>query len=172
VLAIATTPVLRALLRAYLRTPKGRAGNTVLGLSEDLLRIDVVRRIRGGILPGVPFGIELEFDAPDGILLLKATVAPGSQSPRINPLPADVDAALLAGRIRTIIWSYTPAASRAPWPQPARPAIVGLGRGIHRFDALSAICVQAPDAARALRAILSGEPSPREQRQIVMAKAS
>jgi hypothetical protein len=169
---LATTPVLWALLRVYLRTPQARAKTSLLGLTEELLRIDVVRRLRGGIPPSLPFGVDIEFNAQDGILVLKGTVASDHQLARANPLPADIDAALLAGRVRAIIWTYTPAASSEPWPRAYRPRVVGLGRGTYRFDALAALSAFAPDAAPALRAILSGEPSPREQRLVMAATAS
>jgi hypothetical protein len=161
---IAMVPALRAILQAYLRSAEARARTTMMRVAEDLLKLDAVRRARGGIHPIPPFSIDLDFDRRSGELTLTSAAQPAARPPGSEPLLDEIESALKAGGVRTIVWNHTAIAHRVSCPRwPFAPVSVGLGNGVHRFDALAAVCGQAPAAASALRAILAGLDTPRDR---------
>ena len=132
-------------------------------MAEDLLKLEAVRRARGRIHPCPPFSIEVDFDRRSGELMLTSAAQPGNGAPG-NELLDEIEGALRAGRVRTILWNHAAIAHRVFCPRwPFGPIAVGIGNGVHRFDALSAICEQAPTAAPAVRAILAGQDTSRDR---------
>lgn len=159
--AVLRTPCLRALAGAYLHDAGTRAGVPAWRFAEDLMKIDIVRRARGGTLRArQPFAVGVEFDEGAGVLALTS----GDQleepaSPR-SPLPREIERAVLDGRVRLIVWDHTAVAYGVICEtRPGRWLQVGLGfGGVHRFEALSAVYSRSPGAAApALLAILRGE---------------
>jgi hypothetical protein len=154
-----SVPCFRTLVRTYLRTSRARRAVAAWRLTDDLLKIDIARRARGGILHAEQaFGVQTDFDATAGVLtLLSFGTAPGAAP---APLAAEVEDAVLEGRVHTIVWDHTPVAHDVVYAiEPGQWFRVGLGLdGVHRFEALSALYRLArAETAPALLAILRGE---------------
>ncbi len=155
------TPCLRALVVAYLRDAGMRAGVSAWHLAEDLMKIDIVRRARGGTLRArQPFAVGVEFDDDSGVLLLTSRDESGEPTPSRSPVPWEVERAILDGRVQLIVWDHTAVAYGIiceMWPGWWLPVGLGFG-GVWRFDALSAVYSRSPGTtAPALLAILRGE---------------
>jgi hypothetical protein len=161
---IVGTPHLRTLLRSYLREGGRRAGVPASRLVEDLVKIDIVRRARSGILRARPsFVVEIAFEAEGGTLILTSRATPETSAPAPPRVPVEIERALREGRVERITWSHVAVGDGVVYElQPGRWLHLGLGRvGVHHFDALATVCRSAPStAAPTLLAILGGERGP------------
>jgi Glycosyl transferases group 1 len=155
------TPCLQSLVRPYVRDHRVRAEVHMWQLLDDLMKIDIVRRARAGVLKArQPFGIRAEIDSTSSVLTL--TSFPNDGDPRLTAagVSPEVERAVLDGRVRMVVWDHTPMAYDIIYEAwPGRWFTVGLGAGgAHRFEALSAVCrLTAATAGVALLAILRGD---------------
>lgn len=157
---IFATPCLRAMVGLYLRSGRTRGEVPIWQLIDDLLKIDIARRARGGTLRSKqPFGIEVEFDADSSTLRLSSVARFAASAARAALLP-DVERAVREGRVRLVMWDHTAVAPDMIYEvRPGWWLQVGLGSGgVHRFEALSAVYRRSPnESARPLLMILGGE---------------
>jgi hypothetical protein len=135
-------------------------------LTDDLLKIDIARRARGGTLVArQPFDVRVDFDATAGVLTLTSFGMSGALPP--SALAPGVEEAVVEGRVQVIVWDHTAVARDIVYSiKPGQWFHVGLGvDGVHRFEALSGVYRLAPTkTAPAVLAILCGVTGPRKHR--------
>jgi len=160
VAAVIGTPALRALARECLRVHPMRFRQSVFSILDDLRKLDIVRRLRGGTLVvRQPFHLAIEFDPASRVLRLISRPA-GPARPTPAAVPRDVAAAVAAGEVALMLWDHsslghqiTYATRRGKW------STVGLGPGgVHRFDVITEVYRRAPEmAGRHLLSLLNGD---------------
>ena len=158
------TPCLRALLAGYLRAGRASRRFPVARLVEDLVKIDIVRRARAGLLMADPsFTIGVAFEPDAGMLMLTSRLHDGKPPVEATPLPADAEEAVRAGRVTAIVWNHEAVGNFIVCEMlRGRRLSVGLASdvyptGVHRFDGLSAVYAQSAATAAALLTILRGD---------------
>ena len=167
---------LRALVAQYLTDPRLRRQASCDGLMNDLLKLDIVRRVRLGILRArQPFQLSVDFDAGAGLVMLTSTplgdrneVAGegGSRSAAGGSVVRTrLEEALQRGLVKLIVWDHSALSLEIVYaPIGQKWITVGIGRGgIHRFDVLVQLAQHHPAATTpVLMPILVGEPAAAE----------
>jgi hypothetical protein len=154
-----SVPSLRAVMGAYLRNHRIRRGAEAWRLTDDLLKIDIARRARAGTLvTHPPFGVRVDFDPALAVLQLTSFRCVG-EAPPMAPLAPDVEAAVLGGRVQTLVWDHSAVSSHVVYSIRRGVALnVALGtQGVFGFAALSALVRADPSIGPAVLAILRGE---------------
>jgi hypothetical protein len=170
-IGLGTAP-LRTLIGRYLGDPTIRRQIRYHDLMNDLVKLDVIRRVRGGTLRArQPFHVTVGFDAEAGLLMLTSIAPRTSEDGAVNGdaraqsdgvlEPAQLEEALKHGRVKVIVWDHSALSLEIVYAPLGRKWItVGIGTGgVHRFDAL--IRLARHDAAwmtSVLMPILRGEP--------------
>jgi hypothetical protein len=159
--AITTYP-LRTLFLQGLADRRIRRGIGYERLVTDLLKLEIVRQARRGILEARGrFSIRSTFDPANGVLALTSVPAcsipledNGSES------TLAVSLALSRGRVTSIVWDHSALGWQVVWESRRSQRVtvfVGVG-GVHRFDALVELARGRPDrVARVLASILGGQ---------------
>ncbi len=167
----------RALLIRWLTCPRARTCVRPRALLKDVLRLGILRRVRGGMGTGrEPFWVSVQF-ANTGIEFLSHSGASeGNQciglARRAGRPPADgtvshARVALQSGRF-AIVWNHMALGRNVPYPVTAsRVLLFSMGQhGVHDFPALREIGKHAPEAAwAAIAPLLPEEAHSREGAQ-------
>lgn len=165
--AISTCP-LRTLFLQGLADRRIRRGIGYEKLVTDLLKLEVVRQARRGILEAQGrFSIRSSFDPANGVLRLTSVPArriPEEDDGSESTLAACV--ALSEGQVTSIVWDHSALGWHIVWEAGrAQPVTVFVGMGgVHRFEALEELARGRPNrVARVLASILGGQDA-RSQR--------
>jgi len=161
---IVGTPCLRALLAAHFRAGRASENVPLARLVEDLVKIDIVRRARAGLLTADPsFTIGVAFEPEGGVLMLTSRHRDDDTPTEAAPLPAEAEEAVRDGRVTAIVWNHRAVGDFVVCELlRGRRFSVGLGSdvyssGMHRFDGLSAVYARSAATAAALLTILRGD---------------
>jgi hypothetical protein len=163
---------LRTLVGQYLRNPRIRRQVRYHDLMNDLLKLDIIRRVRRGVLNArQPFQLSVAFDAEAGLVMLtsmalrqSADAVGESESRPENGgaiVPTELEKALKRGLVKRIVWDHSALSLEIVYAPVGQKSItVGIGTGgIHRFDALVQLAQHDPaQMTSALMPILLGEP--------------
>ena len=162
---------LRTLVGQYLRDPQLRRRVPCADLMNDLLKLDIIRRVRRGVLRArQPFQLSVDFDAGAGLVMLTSRPLPnreevaGETAARsaggVPVAPAQLAEALRRGLVKLIVWDHSALSLEIVYaPLGRRWITVGIGRGgIHRFDVLVQLAQHHPTQTTSLlMPILVGE---------------
>jgi Glycosyl transferases group 1 len=163
---------LRALVTQYLKDPQLRRHASYDSMLNDLLKLDIIRRVRLGILRArQPFQLSVDFDAGAGLVMLTSTpvgagddVAGEGRSRSTvgdSVLRTGLEEVLQRGLVKLIVWDHSALSLEIVYAPLGRKWItVGIGRGgIHRFDVLVQLARHYPaETTPVLMPILLGEP--------------
>jgi hypothetical protein len=159
--AIFTYP-LRALFLQWLVDRRIRRRIGYERLLTDLLKLEIVRQARRGILQARErFFIRSTFDPAGGVLTLTSVPARKlSQEDNRSRSMSDLTVALRQGTVMSIVWDHSAIGWQVVWELRRSQWLtifVGVG-GVHRFDALVELARSRPDrVAGVLASILGGE---------------
>ncbi len=163
-------PNLRKLVMQYLRDRVLRRAVGYHELMNDLVKLDVVRQARTGVLKArQPFRVLVRFDPATGALTVMSE--PGGNSPpglhteEMSGNPAtDFRGVLLeafrARQIKVIAWDHSALGLQVVYqPSGSKWVTIGVGAGgVYRFDALAELARRHPDeVAGILVAMLAGD---------------
>jgi len=143
---------LRALLIGWLRDPGCRRAVRPDGLLEDLLRLAVLRRARGGrdAGPHAKVAIRASLEREGEELVFRTSPAGAGPGAAVEEPPLDVSRVRALHRI---VWDHSAVAAslRCPLVGSAGLSIALEGTGVYHFRSLSALAARLP--AELLRAL-------------------
>jgi len=158
----------RALLIQWLTCPRARTCVRPRALLKDVLRLGILRRIRGGMSTGrEPFWVSVRFENTGIEFLSHSAASEGDQSsdlperagrPRADGTASRAKVAIQSGRF-AIVWNHGALGPNVPYPMTAsRVLLFSMGQhGVHEFPALREIGKHEPEAAWAAIAPLLPE---------------
>jgi hypothetical protein len=162
---------LRTLVAQYLSDSELRRQMPYHALMNDLLKLDLIRRVRAGILrTRQSFELSVEFDAGTGQVTLTSTPrrkpanVVGESPPRGGEpgvRSVELEDALKRGLVKLIVWDHSASSLEIVYaPLGRRWITVGIGTGgIHRFEMLARLAERDPARmASVLIPMLAGEP--------------
>jgi hypothetical protein len=162
---------LRTLVAQYLSDSVLRRQVPYHALMNDLLKLDVVRRVRAGVLrTRQPFQLYVDFDAGTGQVTLTSVPLRKPGNPVTGRArrrdvdraagPTQLEDALKRGRVKLIVWDHSASSLEIVYAAGGRKWItLGIGPGgIHRFEMLARLAKHDPARmASVLIPILAGE---------------
>ena len=141
------SPALRGLFVCFWLTRAAQAGVRVDRLLSDLLKLEVVRRARRGLLSSrEPFELTVALD-DRGVLTLRSVVPGSVASGGVHGLATEVEAALRERRISGVVWDHS-ALGQCIECQLAGPRWITLALGadgVHRLEAVTRLLRHAPE---------------------------
>jgi hypothetical protein len=156
---------LRRIVATFWTRPDLRARVPLHGLLDDLLRLDLLRRLWEERPPRAGFTLELEH-GPAGALVIASVPRPphrggaaaeGTTAPGA-PLPGALADALRRGAIRVMIWDHSAVAPQIVDPRAGGRGLtftLGTG-GVYRFRALERVYAADPEGVGHVLATLLG----------------
>jgi Glycosyl transferases group 1 len=148
-------PALRALVRRYVTDRSLRREIAYHELMNDLVKLDVIRRARGGTLRArQPFEVTVGFHPESGVLMLTSVPpSPGDvETIGTGRAPSGLLEALREGRVTLIIWDHSAFSLQIVYaPIGSEWVTIGVGMGgIHRFETLTRLARRHPEAAASI----------------------
>ena len=146
--AMGTYP-LRGLFFQWLVDRKIRRRITYEGLMTDLVKLEIIRQARRGMLrTQEPFFIRSEFDPVTGVLRLTSMPARGLalEDKRGRPV-LDLSVSIRPGTVTSLVWDHSALGWQVVLERRRSDRLtifVGVG-GVHRFDALLELARSRPD---------------------------
>ena len=162
---------LRTLVGQYLMDPRIRREVRYHDLMNDLLKLDIVRRVRRGNLKArQPFHLSVDFDVETGVIMLTSIALSRSGDIVVDResrakggsaiVPTQLEEVLKRGLVKRFVWDHSAMSLEIVYAPVGQKSItVGIGTGgIHRFDALVQLARHHPaQMTAALMPILRGE---------------
>ncbi len=136
---------LRKILLHYLRHREVHGQVGLRELMRDLVRLDILRQARAGILRTDPqFRVSVGFDPENGVLMFTSRSVNEAEE---NGLPSALSGALRDGRVKVIIWDHSGLGLGIVYGTTrSKSPTVGLGSGgVHRFEALTELARRLPE---------------------------
>ncbi len=158
------SPRLRKVLWAYCLDRQARVAIGLSALLNDLLKLDIARRVRAGALISEPrFELAIAYDGAEGALSLRSTKCKrsdlqGGPSGCEGAVASEAEMAILRGEVKTVVWDHSAISQQIIYQsRRLRWVTVGFGAGgVYRFEAIEELYRRTPSAtAAALLAVLS-----------------
>jgi len=159
----------RGLLIRWLTCPRARTCVRPRALLKDVLRLGILRRLRGGMDTGrESFWVSVQFEKTGIEFVSHSGASEGNQAsdlarragrPPVDGTVAQARVALQSGRF-AIVWNHMALGRNVPYPVTAsRVLLFSMGQnGVHDFPAVREIGKHAPEAAwAAIAPLLPGE---------------
>jgi hypothetical protein len=164
----------RTLLIRWLTCRRARTSVPPRALLKDVLRLGILRRVRGRMGTGrEPFWVSVQFENSGIEFLSHSGASENSQSsglprrvgrPRADGTEAHAKVAMQSGRF-AMVWNHMALGPNVPYPVTASMVLLfSMGQhGVHEFQALREIAKYEPEAAWAAIAPLLPEEAQRRQ---------